>query len=829
MSAIDLVKYTQKAILDKKPLKLIESKELADDIFNIVNSMDEKVVNDYIRYYCFKYIDKLKKKSTSSLSGKIALMSTHVYPLIAPKSSNIKQIHKLFDGCENTKKFVDKINIIGDEIKYEIFESFIVNNEPLKNLYGELFQKSHVLTYIEQYIKTNREKFGDYIDHIMRDGLHQRSLMNKIMIITKETHTIISYALIGSDNITDLFEANDLLDILHEKYEIYCTSLVNEYVTKAIPLKYINRCVINDFTVMQIFLKMDESKKNKYIKQRMDYHLTQREVMSFEDFKKDCVSYVNFDVGQLKEEYNNIKIYIDSLYDSYAKKLIEGNRDEINLSNDKWTLFFMDGPRIKHRCFIFDDIESETFRYEIKLFLMDECLHKPIKNINTLSLIKDSVNFLYNRDTSCDSFAKITLPAIRALDVYLQQELMVKKAYGQTQKRSVNTLAKTIGRLGKIVDFLIKYSKENTLITPAPTWNPFTNAKYRNRDAMSKRTEIIPDVILEQLDEFKNQLNPTHQLMYEIFQNTGMRAKSVCKLKANCLKPSRFPNVAILKYKAYKLENYKKKAGKLPYEELIIPSDLADKIQAQIDKTENLREKYNLKYIFLNTHEEKGILRASVAQPNSFVSAVNKIIINNNIVDYDGVFWHFTSRQCRKTLVSIMMDNNATDSEIAYVLGHHSQQTVNRYYKEINEQRIENLNHEFFKKKFGIDIGEEYLNQYSKEEQRCLYIDFVTNYRRVPLGYCTKPMKDGPCDKQSGASTCEKCPKICTGKPFVQEWIKLRDARQNELNDYVEHYKKNNIKEDEYCEYKAYQHILYELNLYQDAIDKINDKCNGGN
>lgn len=821
------IELIQKAILAQKPLLEINSKVMANEVFGIVNNMDNKVVEEYIRYYCYQVIDKYKNTLNVSPLGKVRNMSTDVYPLIAPNSPYKKAVYKIMDGCENANNFIIKINDVADKIRYELFERFIEQNRPLKYLPGELFQKSHLMDIIEEYIKISRDEFEEYVYHLIMVGLNERIQMDKKLVSSKEIHTIISYAIVGTENLCDLVKSDSIFNIVDEQYNKYCKALVSDYVEKNIALKNINRCVINDTKIMEIFFKMDDAIKKQYVIQRMDFYEKQRKLMCLEEFRRDCIDSTNLKQRECLSAFSEINQYISSLYDIYAKRLIEGNRKEISLDSDEWTLFFMEGPTANYRRFKFDDIISKKFRYEIKLYLMDECSYR-IKNNVTLSLVKDSLNFLYNRDNECDSFAKIKEGNVRALDDYLQKEAVVKRAYKTTKQRSVNTLAKTMSKLKDITEFLIKYSKKNTLSTTVPKSNVFENISYRNRHCMSERTDVIPDIVLEQLDKYVVQLNQTHQLMYRIFENTGMRASSVCKLKKDCLKPSRYPGVMILKYKPYKLEKYNKKNGKLPREEIIISLDLANQIQAQIDKTEDFRKKYNSKYIFLENNENRGFLRPTIIDRGGFVTAVNRIIEKNNIVDYDGVIWHFTSRQFRKTLVSIMMDNNATDAEIAYVLGHNSQKTLNQYYKEINEQRIENLNHEFFKKRFGIDVGEENLNQYSDEEKECLYIDFVTNYRRVPLGYCSKPIADGPCDKESGASRCEKCSRICTGKQFVSEWVKLRDDRQRELNDLTEYYSKLNISIEEYSEYKEYQYILYEFNLYQDAIDKINGNCSEG-
>lgn len=819
----------KKSILMKEPLAQIEKNKPINEIFEVIYSMDEEIIVNYIRHFCYQYIDYAKNNSTTSLGNQVRLISNRVYPSIAPNSPYVSKTTELYRHHENAKKFIDKINSIGQEIRYEIFKGFIENRKPLKDLYGEIFDTVIVIDMVNKYMISNKDNFEEYVYYMLIDGLYERSLKNPKIGNVQVVNSVISKAIIGGTNLHAWDEGESIFSIAHEQYNKLCESLVSNCVKNNTPLRSIDRCLMTDQAVMEKFLEMNITTKQEFITKRMDYYLAQRRMMNFETFNTDCIWGVinsHYIIEKFKKERKEIREYIESLYDLYAKKLIEGNRDEINLNSDNWTIFFMEGPVVKYRTFKFDDIESEKFRYEIKLYMMDECTYR-IKNNNTLSLIKKSVNFLYNRNKACDSFAKINIPAIQALNNYLQQDLYVKGAYNTKRKRSVATISKTVCKLGQIVEFLIKYGKKNTLRTLVPELNPFT-ITYKNLDGMAKRTDIIPDIILEQMDKHTIELNPIHQLMYEIFEVTGMRLSSVCKLEDNCLKPSRYENVMILKYKPYKIEYYNKKKGKLPYEEVIITQGLANKIQAQKEATKNLREKYNSQYIFLNIPKENQALRPNIISGNGFIKALNRIVQKYNIADYDGVLWHFTSRQFRKTLVSLMKENNATDSEIAYVLGHNTLKTLNRYYKEINEQRLENLNHEFFKKRFGIDIGEENLRQYSEEEKKCLYIDFVTNYRRVPLGYCSKPIASGKCDKQSGASVCEKCPRICTGKPFISEWIKLRDDRKRELNDLIEYYSKNNISTGEYSEYKEYKHILYEFKLYQEAIDKINEKCNEG-
>lgn len=826
-----LIEITEKSVIIKQPLLHVKNNDMGSKVFRIVNNMNDKVVDSYIEHFCLIVIDILKEDTTATLSGKTTSLKHEILKLIVPNRGTRDASNKLIMASEDVKIFMEKIDKIVQKIKFQIIDDFIIQNKFLSNLYGKVFSISDMLQILLKYIESNREKFVTYIDYILNIGLDERE-NSKPIKMSKQAHTIISMYLIGTKTLSDRIDAKSIYDIVDLRYDEYCRTMIYRYVMENKALKDINSSIMNGEKILYIFLWMESDIKKIYIKYWMDYYLRNRKLMCFDNFKTDVLGY-SFTLQRSKfqkddektveicNRYDDIKVYIDLLYDEYSEKLIEGNKGEVNLAKEKWVIAYIDGTTLKRRIFDFSKIKSDTFRYEIKLYVREELKRKEIYNINTLSLVIESVNFLYDRNKSCNSFASITTGDITAVDNYLQNDLMVKGAHNTVRRRSVNTIGKSMGKLKDITNFLINYYKKNKLQTPLLVSNNFEGISYRNLDAMSKRTEIIPDIIFEQLEDYIDELLPRYQLIYDIFQNTGLRLKSVMRLEEGCIDDSRYEKVKILKYIPFKVENNKKKAGEERCEELIISEELAEKIQKQIDSTKELREKYGLKYIFLSVNSTTGKIRANLNNGESFLLALNRIAKKHSIIDYDGVVWNFTSRQFRKTLVALMIENNATDTEVAYVLGHHSQQTLQRYYKEINEQRIEDLNHEFFKNRFCIDIGEENLSQFSDAEKKCLYIDFITNYRRVPLGYCCKPVNEGPCSKGCGASSCEKCSKICTGKYYLPEWIKLRNDREREIKELENYYIKSDIKSDKYKEYKEYQSLVYDFNLYKDAISKI--------
>ena len=75
MLEIDFIESMQKTILEKQPLIQIRPRGPINEIFEVINSMDEEVIADYIRYYINRYINSIKN-STSPLGEKIKFMSS---------------------------------------------------------------------------------------------------------------------------------------------------------------------------------------------------------------------------------------------------------------------------------------------------------------------------------------------------------------------------------------------------------------------------------------------------------------------------------------------------------------------------------------------------------------------------------------------------------------------------------------------------------------------------------------------------------------------------------------------------------------------------------
>jgi len=399
----------------------------------------------------------------------------------------------------------------------------------------------------------------------------------------------------------------------------------------------------------------------------------------------------------------------------------------------------------------------------------------------------------------------------------------IKDIYYQSYRREgirniANCMKKrqTLVEMVNIVDFLILNKEKLDLKSPVPVNNCFAHVSFHNVDNMRKHTDIIPDKVADAIYSEIEYLNPRFRLMYRIFMNTGLRLKEVVYLTADCLEPTQYENVKYLRYIPYKVLSARRRRGLPDYKKIPVPQYLADEIQQRIEESEGLREEYQSQYIFIN--KAKG---CTVAVPHgrNFSAAVNRLISKYGIKDDTGSIWNFSSRQLRKTLVSEMIENGATTTEVAYWLGHMSERTTREYYEEIKKMKLADLNAEFFSREFDVVMKKEHADKFSPEEKRALYIDFKLNYRRVELGYCMKHYSESPCSNLSGRTKCAVCPNLCTGRKYLKEWLELLNSQKGIVKELEGLYASKNI--GDYTEFKEYQIEIYLLNIYQNVVDMI--------
>lgn len=823
---IKLISNINEAVLQKESLEqFVSIPQQRWEIFGIIMTFSDVIMDEYI--------DSMLNKALTKRNIRPKDNSVIINDVIKEIMTDIKFIENLWRQDKNKGCFI--------ELKEKIIFRY---NKYIKEKIEDFISEKRLLSEFPNGIVTEKNKFKifvkheflelqEYVDFLIENGLENqidntKNIKNSeaiVPIIEKQLFTQGNSILAIQDTVESREKYIEFMNFVKERYSIYIKNLVIEYIDRNEKLSEISRTIVTNIDVFRAVDSIAKNKLNNYLEYWMQQFFKERRPLIFFTFVSDVMGIQK--VGQLKdinsknidisETYEYIKAFIDKHYDEYGEKLINSNKNQIKLEKDKWIMVYKKGPTFQFKEFDFSEIKSKQFKYELKLYIKDEISRRPFEVINSLSLAIPCVNYIYENDLTCSSFKRITEENIRMLYIYLSKEYTTI----HNKKLEPASIKKMIGKLKAVTDFLMKFGTKNDLITPIPETNRFQKITFRNLKNMSKKTEIIPNIVIEQLEKYKTELVAFHQLIFNIFINSGLRLKEVMELKADCLDDTEWDNIKILKYKPYKVSNKAKKISREPFNEIMIPEDVSKDIIQQRNDTEEIRKKYDLEFIFVRVNSEYGKLRANMISGKGFVKAINSLIQKHNIADYDGVIWKFTSRQMRKTVVANMIENGATKSEIAYVLGHYNKRTLENYYEDVRDKRIEDMNNEFFKNKFKINIGEENLKQFTEEERRLLYIDFILEHRRVELGFCTKHYKDGRCGRDVGNSNCAKCSKMCTGKQFLDEWIVLRDSSKHTVIELEKFYCQKNITEEEYKNFKEYQIEADNFKFYQDVINKL--------
>lgn len=487
----------------------------------------------------------------------------------------------------------------------------------------------------------------------------------------------------------------------------------------------------------------------------------------------------------------------------YQKKVfIDSNFNEIKSCKDEWELFYIEGISLYSQKLIFYDIKSNTLKHELKTFLCHiyrednlNLLYKRYKNIKLI------LNVIY------DEFGIMHFEEINTIHaVYVFNYLKNIKQYAPSSIKSI------IAALSDILDFFI----ENKTFRNKPILNAFRNLEIKNSDVVNEKTDYIPDEVMEQIDGKIGELSEKFKLMYKIFSYTGARANEVVKLEVGCSELiNNNDEYCKISYIPHKVVKARVVNGLPEYHTVYIPKWLHEEIEKYTQCNSNNQSIYESKYIFADVCNYKETLPRSA----SFCRAVNKIIKKYNIKDFNGQLWNFTSRQMRKTLGIQLIENGATSHEVSSQFGHLNDDTTKKFYLEVKLKKLSELNHQFFSKKFNINMGEENLKLYNEEERKSLYIDFCLNNREVELGVCSKHISEGVCGNRIGASMCSVCNKLCTGEKYLDKWIALRDSQKLIVEGLINVYKINKI--DDYENFIEYKKELSLLQRYESVISAI--------
>lgn len=560
---------------------------------------------------------------------------------------------------------------------------------------------------------------------------------------------------------------------------------------------------VGEARVSRYFMSMTKDTE-RYLKNLANNYTCKREIVS----KRDLANFIFENNGH--SHFLGIDESFYKLFGDICTQELELQKtkfiaeNQLEFDKDSWKLFKLDGVTLKYIFVDLSEVISPTLKQEVKAYLKFRYSYEFSTADRAPLLLIQLTNILLKLCPHIHFFSDVTIADAKTLQLHLENT--------QTQMQVFSK----ISIINTLYDFLIFHNTDNQF--PKPNKNPFSCLKMVNAAKYSKNTPYIPDVVINQLEQYIHLLSPMDNTIFKILAATGMRAKEVLFLEENCLSKGRYDDLYILRYIPYKTLNARKKKGLQSYHQIYVNQEIADLINEQTKTSKALREMLNVPYIFL--YKNKG---RQVCLPNTgnYSVKINKLIKQHNICDKHGALWKFSTRQLRKTLVVKMIENNATVTDLVYQLGHLSHSTVMKHYAEVKTMKLAELNTEFFKKEFGLLLSKDNLVEYTEEERKLLFIDFRLSRRRVEFGFCVRKQQNNPCSYQNKTSYCASCPNLCTGKQYLSFWCQLVSSQQQVLRSLIDEYKAENIKN--YQEFTQYILENRKLLAYQNIVKAIKE------
>jgi integrase len=494
---------------------------------------------------------------------------------------------------------------------------------------------------------------------------------------------------------------------------------------------------------------------------------------------------------------------------------IAENHLQVNVQSDLWKMYSQRGDALQLDALDFSLIHCLSLRHELKYYLrytyestgkiVVACFYSQVMVLNALTEVNPQIKY----------FADVTEADVKSMLLFFEN--IYKKKNGN--KLTQGTIASAAGRTKRVFDYLMGTMRHCEIKAPYPHINPFSNFFFHNTIEYSIPTLVIPEDVIKQINNHLDELAPLYQLLYDIFINTGLRLKEVFFLEDDCIEDSHYDGICQLKFTPYKVLAAKRKRKTGDYHRIMITQLLADKISSHINDKVRISSSNGSSYIFLSPHPW---YPDSIMDARSFINSIRNIIKKYNIRDENGVLWHFTTKQFRKTVAVTLIENGATAEELAYWLGHMCSGTAAKYYAEVRKIKLAELNTRFFKEKFDIILSAEQLEKYTEAERRLLYIDFRLEQRRVELGYCLIKTAGGSCPNRNSLYNCVNCKNLCTGQKYLPYWNELLMQQKDIVERLIESYHVGGI--EYYTDYAEYKQELRLLKGYESIVEAINEQ-----
>lgn len=267
----------------------------------------------------------------------------------------------------------------------------------------------------------------------------------------------------------------------------------------------------------------------------------------------------------------------------------------------------------------------------------------------------------------------------------------------------------------------------------------------RPREPAHTSVNIIPDKVLEQLDEHLHHLPEQVQRMVVVIRTLGLRIGELVALKFDCLHKTKSGY-------SLKLRNEKFNSD----ERLPIIDDLAAVIQEQ---QEYIRKQLgdDFSYLFAGyISPVTGKHNAGCMATSAINRYLNKLAVYQDIKDEDGKVWKFKSHQFRRTVATRMANENVRTYIISRYLRHRSPDMIKHYIALLPEEERKRME-KFRMRARVIDVTGREIKAVNPldNEVELQWLREKMQPRALSMGFCSRPEILKPCPTANACMSCE--------------------------------------------------------------------------
>lgn len=494
---------------------------------------------------------------------------------------------------------------------------------------------------------------------------------------------------------------------------------------------------------------------------------------------------------------------------SLLYKTVAEKKNTYTLSDDVWEVRERNGEGYVSMNFDFTYIWEEDKTY-VKAYI-----HYMISN--TAVSIKKTYRHLHGIKSiyvkfedlpykNVDSMFKMNrLHLLHLLDHFQQTK------NEQNKVLNLNTIAKYFSAARGFVEWYKEnYNKDQS--------NEFNSITFHNLESFSVGQQYIPEEVITQLEQYLHEMPDMFQNAWTVMMNTGMRFSDLTTLDENCLSYNDEIGYFVLTYINQKMREERVRNGDSKDHRIPVNIAVVEAIEQQKKLSFYGRETSGLKEIFLHFNGRGFVLPGSKA----LQYYVNKVIKKYDIKDANGKIYHYATHQSRKTVTADLISKGKSLREIADYLDQ-SEGVAARTYRDMQLQKIAELDAKMFEQLFEGLLEEEAKGQYSEEEKQALMKEIKLGARETPEGHgtCVKHVAFGPCMKKK----CVGCKMLMTGPQKLPKWYRLYEEQEQHIKELEKEYMQSGV--DDYHEHRIYQEEIHLLGVYRDTIERIETWAKG--